>query len=130
MFTGVPTKPATTWHGERVNGVRRAACVIPTLNAEITLLDVNRCGALIEASAPLRVGSNHVTHFTFEGVDYVLPVRAVHSTSRFRVGEPTRYRIGLTFRTSTSAEWHTLDRLVAQLSSAGPVDSASNAAVA
>ena len=116
MSIGVPTRPATAWHGPRAQSIQRLECVIPALTRTVAVLDVNRSGVLLSTEMPLRVGSSHAARFRFETQAVEFAVRVSHVTSHFNADDGWRHRVGLSFRLDGQAAWRSLETLMSALS--------------
>jgi hypothetical protein len=119
MSIGVPTRPATTWHGPRAQSIKRLGCFVPALAGAVSVLDVNRSGVLLAASEPLRVGSSHAGHFQFEDQGVTFSLRVSYVASRFDAATGWSHRIGLSFRLDSPDAWQLLEALLSALAADG-----------
>ena len=117
MSIGVPTRPATTWHGARAESIKRLECCMPALTGEVSVLDVNRSGVLLATSVPLRTGSSHAARFVFDNQSVTFGMRVSHVVSRFDAASGWSHRIGLSFRLDSSEAWSVLETLMSALGS-------------
>lgn len=115
MFAGVPTKPAGEWHGTRATSIHRLRCELPALKGDAAPREMNRCGLLLEAASPLRVGSHHRAAFEFEGFRVSLPMRVTHVVTHFERGAGANHRIGFVFRPAGVADEVALEGLLNRL---------------
>jgi hypothetical protein len=114
MYNGVPTKPTNEWHGARVSSIQRLQCRIAALRADTVASELNRCGLLLEAPGPLKVGSCHAADLMFDGFSVKLPLRVAHVTTHYDNGR-CECRIGFTFRLMSAADRVAFDSLIARV---------------
>ncbi len=118
MFSGVPTKPAGEWHGARADSIHRLQCRLPGLKGDAAPREMNRCGLLLDASSPLRIGSSHRAAFEFDGFQTSLPLRVTHVVTHFETGAGAEHRIGFAFRLTSAADEAALEALLGRLNTA------------
>lgn len=111
MASAVPTFPASLYHPMRADAVRQMRCVIASLTEAPAVLDFTRSGVLLEATARLPCGTEHVCRFSVDDRSISLPARVTHMRYQPPAGGRVLYQIGLAFRISSGEHRRALDCL-------------------